>query len=199
MGFVDDMKKYKKELEDTWGEVSKLWEENMVLRGRGKHAKERCNRFSEEVKNMYKKEHRIMDLRSKNCKLENEKAKAKSFEELDKRVSCLKTSFNTLQDEDNSNNNEIVGKIEVSKNGRLKPVEVNGYAPNVETMKLKMGDEEDSVVTMCNRRPGTAVHLNTSSKFAYRAALELNRMQQLICSFCSYVTLSSSLVICSQS
>ncbi|KAH1063309.1 hypothetical protein J1N35_028296 [Gossypium stocksii] len=105
----------------------------MVLRGRGKHAKERCNRFSEEMKNMYEKEHRIMDLRSKNRMLENEKAEveSKSFVELDKRVSCLKTGFNTLQDEDDSNNNEIVGKFGVFGNGRLKPVEANGYAPNV--------------------------------------------------------------------
>ncbi|MFQ6641727.1 hypothetical protein Gotur_015674 [Gossypium turneri] len=75
MGFLDDLKKYKKELEDTSGEVSKLWEENMVLRGRGKHAKERCNRFSEEVKNMYEKEHRTMDLRIRFASLKMRKPK----------------------------------------------------------------------------------------------------------------------------
>ncbi|MBA0643874.1 hypothetical protein Goklo_028126, partial [Gossypium klotzschianum] len=105
--------KCKKELEDMRGEVSKLREENMVLRERGKSAEERCNRLSEEVKGMYEKQHEIINLRSKNCELENEKAKAESeleilrkrFEELDKRVLCLETGFNTLQDEDDSKNN----------------------------------------------------------------------------------------------
>ncbi|MBA0759455.1 hypothetical protein Gotri_022341, partial [Gossypium trilobum] len=73
-------------------------------------------------------EHKIIDLISKNCKLENEKAKTESnleilrkrFEELHKRVSCLETDFNTLQDEDDSKNNGIVEEIGVSENGRLK-------------------------------------------------------------------------------
>ncbi|KAK5846035.1 Keratin, type II cytoskeletal 73 [Gossypium arboreum] len=139
MGFADDLRKCKKELEDMRGEVSKLREENMVLRERGKSAEERCNRLSEEVKGMYEKQHEIINLRSKNCELENEKAKAESeleilrkrFEELDKRVLCLETGFNTLQDEDDSkNNNRIGGEIGVSENGRLKPIEANGYSPN---------------------------------------------------------------------
>ncbi|KAH1114574.1 hypothetical protein J1N35_007952 [Gossypium stocksii] len=139
MGFADDLRKCKKEVEDMRGEVSKLREENMVLRERGKSAEERCNRLSEEVKGMYEKQHEIINLRSKNCELENEKAKAESeleilrkrFEELDKRVLCLETGFNTLQDEDDSkNNNRIGGEIGVSENGRLKPIEANGYSPN---------------------------------------------------------------------
>ncbi|MBA0552206.1 hypothetical protein Golob_023038, partial [Gossypium lobatum] len=117
MGFADDLRKCKKELEDMRGEVSKLREENMVLRERGKSAEERCNRLSEEVKGMYEKQHEIINLRSKNCELENEKAKAESeleilrkrFEELDKRVLCLETGFNTLQDEDDSKNNNRKG------------------------------------------------------------------------------------------
>ncbi|KAH1121375.1 hypothetical protein J1N35_004535 [Gossypium stocksii] len=97
----------------------------MVLRERGKFAKERYKRLLEEVE-------------TKNCKLENEKAKTESnleilrkrFEELE-RVSCLETDFNTLQDEDDSkNNNGIVEEIGVSENGRLKSIEVNGHAPN---------------------------------------------------------------------
>ncbi|MBA0643873.1 hypothetical protein Goklo_028126, partial [Gossypium klotzschianum] len=139
MGFADDLRKCKKELEDMRGEVSKLREENMVLRERGKSAEERCNRLSEEVKGMYEKQHEIINLRSKNCELENEKAKAESeleilrkrFEELDKRVLCLETGFNTLQDEDDSkNNNRNGGEIGVSENGGLKPIEANGYSPN---------------------------------------------------------------------
>ncbi|MBA0761395.1 hypothetical protein Gotri_024048 [Gossypium trilobum] len=141
MGFADDLRKCKKELEDMRGEVSKLREENMVLRERGKSAEERCNRLSEEVKGMYEKQHEIINLRSKNCELENEKAKAESeleilrkrFEELDKRVLCLETGFNTLQDEDDSkNNNRNGGEIGVSENGGLKPIEANGYSPNAE-------------------------------------------------------------------
>ncbi|MBA0707518.1 hypothetical protein Goshw_014356 [Gossypium schwendimanii] len=139
MGFADDLRKCKKELEDMRGEVSKLREENMVLRERGKSAEERCNRLSEEVKGMYEKQHEIINLRSKNCELENEKAKAESeleilrkrFEELDKRVLCLETGFNTLQDEDDSkNNNRKGGEIGVSENGGPKPIEANGYSPN---------------------------------------------------------------------
>lgn len=139
MGFADDLRKCKKELEDMRGEVSKLREENMVLRERGKSAEERCNRLSEEVKGMYEKQHEIINLRSKNCELENEKAKAESeleilrkrFEELDKRVLCLETGFNTLQDEDDSkSNNRNGGEIGVSENGGLKPIEANGYSPN---------------------------------------------------------------------
>ncbi|MBA0794323.1 hypothetical protein Gohar_018664 [Gossypium harknessii] len=141
MGFADDLRKCKKELEDMRGEVSKLREENMVLRERGKSAEERCNRLSEEVKGMYEKQHEIINLRSKNCELENEKAKAESeleilrkrFEELDKRVLCLETGFNTLQDEDDSkNNNRNGGEIGVSENGGLKPIEANGYSPNAD-------------------------------------------------------------------
>lgn len=139
MGFADDLRKCKKEWEDMRGEVSKLREENMVLRERGKSAEERCNRLSEEVKGMYEKQHEIINLRSKNCELENEKAKAESeleilrkrFEELDKRVLCLETGFNTLQDEDDSkSNNRNGGEIGVSENGGLKPIEANGYSPN---------------------------------------------------------------------
>ncbi|TYH79985.1 hypothetical protein ES332_D03G102300v1 [Gossypium tomentosum] len=139
MGFADDLRKCKKEWEDMRGEVSKLREENMVLRERGKSAEKRCNRLSEEVKGMYEKQHEIINLRSKNCELENEKAKAESeleilrkrFEELDKRVLCLETGFNTLQDEDDSkSNNRNGGEIGVSENGGLKPIEANGYSPN---------------------------------------------------------------------
>ncbi|KAA3467243.1 sarcolemmal membrane-associated protein [Gossypium australe] len=119
--------------------VSKLREENMVLRGRGKFAEERYKRLLEEVESIYEKEHEIIDLISKNCKLENEKTKTESnldilrkrFEELDKRVSCLETDFNTLRDEDDSkNNNGIVEEIGVSGNERLKSVEANKHAPN---------------------------------------------------------------------
>ncbi|TYI96924.1 hypothetical protein E1A91_D01G108400v1 [Gossypium mustelinum] len=135
MGFANNLRKCKKELEDTRDEVLKLWEE---VRGRGKFVEENYKRLLEEVESMYEKEHEIIDLISKNCKLENEKAKTESnleilrkrFEELDKRVSCLETDFNTLQDEDDSKNNEIVEEIWVSENGRLKSVEANGHAPN---------------------------------------------------------------------
>ncbi|MBA0792385.1 hypothetical protein Gohar_016885 [Gossypium harknessii] len=135
MGFANNLRKCKKELEDTRDEVSKLREE---VRGRGKFAEEKYKKLLEEVESMYEKEHEIINLISKNCKLENEKAKTESnleilrkrFEELDKRVSCLETNFNTLQDEDDSKNNGIVEEIGVSENGRLKSVEANGHAPN---------------------------------------------------------------------
>ncbi|TYH87326.1 hypothetical protein ES332_D01G109900v1 [Gossypium tomentosum] len=135
MGFANNLRKCKKELEDTRDEVLKLREE---VRGRGKFVEENYKRLLEEVESMYEKEHEIIDLISKNCKLENEKAKTESnleilrkrFEELDKRVSCLETDFNTLQDEDDSKNNGIVEEIGVSENGRLKSVEANGHAPN---------------------------------------------------------------------
>ncbi|MBA0629067.1 hypothetical protein Godav_023680 [Gossypium davidsonii] len=110
------IKKCKKELEDMRGEVSKLWEENMVLRRKGKSAEERCNRLLEEVNSMHEKEHEIIDLRSKKRELENEKLKVESeleilrkrFEKLDKRVSCLETGFNTVQDKDDSKNNNKI-------------------------------------------------------------------------------------------
>ncbi|MBA0606842.1 hypothetical protein Godav_019244 [Gossypium davidsonii] len=135
MGFANNLRKCKKELEDTRDEVLKLREE---VRGRGKFAEENYKRLFEEVESMYEKEHEIIDLISKNCKLENEKAKTESnleilrkrFEELDKRVSCLETDFNTLQDEDDSKNNGIVEEIGVSENGRLKSVEANGHDAN---------------------------------------------------------------------
>ncbi|MBA0871732.1 hypothetical protein Goshw_029469 [Gossypium schwendimanii] len=140
MDFVYDMRKCKKELEDTRGEVSKLREENMVLRRRGKSAEERCNRLSEEVNSMHEKEHEIINLRSKNRELENEKVKVepeleilrKRFEKLDKRVLCLEIGFNTLQDKDDSkNNNKILGEIRVFENERLKSAEANRHAPNI--------------------------------------------------------------------
>ncbi|MBA0730822.1 hypothetical protein Golax_020632, partial [Gossypium laxum] len=152
MDFVYDMRKCKKELEDTRGEVSKLREENMVLRRRGKSTEERCNRLSEEVNSMHEKEHEIIDLRSKNLELENEKVKVepeleilrKRFEKLDKRVLCLETGFNTLQDKDDSkNNNKIFGEIGVSENERLKSAEANRHAPN-KPCSLEMGDEDGS-------------------------------------------------------
>ncbi|PPD89592.1 hypothetical protein GOBAR_DD13482 [Gossypium barbadense] len=145
MGFADDLRKCKKELEDMRGEVSKLREENMVLRERGKSAEERCNRLSEEVKGMYEKQHEIINLRSKNCELENEKAKAESeleilrkrFEELDKRVLCLETGSGRPPSQN------VVEIVDIDSDDDCAPVQNPSVETVTPTLKRKQTSTTD--------------------------------------------------------
>ena len=131
MSLEDELRKCKKECEEMRNTVSKLREENMVLREREKQAEGRCKNLLEEVKRIGEEEKIMIDLRSKNCELECARAKAEGeleilkqrFEELDKRVLNLEGDLPLLRDQEDLKSNEIGGENGNSENGRAKPDE----------------------------------------------------------------------------
>ncbi|XWS61661.1 hypothetical protein CRYUN_Cryun07bG0145300 [Craigia yunnanensis] len=131
MSLEDELRKCKKECEEMRNTVSKLREENMILREREKQAEGRCKNLLEEVKRIGEKEKIMIDLRSRNYELECARAKAEGeleilkqrFEELDKRVLNLEGDLPLLRDQEDLKSNEIGGENGNSENVRAKPDE----------------------------------------------------------------------------
>lgn len=146
MSLEDELRKCKKECEEMRNTVSKLREENMVLREREKLAEERCENLLEEVKRIGVEGKIMIDLRSRNCELECARAKAegeldllrKRFEELDERVLNLEGDLPLLRDQEDLKSNDIGGESGNSEDVKAKPdetakVEEISIAPNCDS------------------------------------------------------------------
>ncbi|XP_021296165.1 uncharacterized protein LOC110425573 [Herrania umbratica] len=155
MSFESELKKCKKECEEMRNAVSKLREENMVLRKREKSAEERCKKLLEEVKRIGEKDKEMIDLRSRNCELECEKAKAenemeilrKRFEELDKRVSSLESDLRFLSNQEDLKDNEIGGESRSLKNVGVKfdvKVEEVSFGPSCDSPVKANGNPQNA-------------------------------------------------------
>ncbi|XP_022733274.1 uncharacterized protein LOC111287197 [Durio zibethinus] len=155
MSLGDELRKCKKECEEMRNTVSKLREENMVLREREKQAKERCNNLLEEVKRIGEEDKIMIDLRSRNCEVECARAKAEGeleilrnrFEELDNRVLNLESDLPLLRNQEDLMSNKIWGENGNSENGVAKPhetVKVEEVVPTCDSPVNANGNSQNA-------------------------------------------------------